>query len=151
VAEQPKVVDVGDPAPTAASPTLTATMDVDPICTRSPACDLHTESLADLIGTKPVVVSFSTPARCTSQLCGPTLDMLLEQVPTYQDRVAFVHVEIYQNNETTDVIQTVRDWGLPTEPWVFAIGRDGTIVARLDSAFDRAEVTALVEAAAATA
>jgi hypothetical protein len=146
-----KVVDVGAAAPKAASPTLTATMGVDPICTRSPACGLHTSSLSDLVGTKPVVVSFSTPARCTSQLCGPTLDMVLEQVPAYQDRVAFVHVEIYQNNSTTDVIQTVADWGLPTEPWVFAIGKDGTIVARLDSAFDRAEVKALVDKAAATA
>jgi hypothetical protein len=151
VNEAAKVIDVGDPAPRAASPTLTDTMAVDPICTRSPACDLHAVSLADVIGTKPVVVSFSTPARCTSQLCGPTLDMLLEQVPAFGDRVQFVHVEIFQNKSTTDVLQTVRDWGLPTEPWVFAVGKDGTIVGRLDSAFDRAEVKALVEAAAATA
>jgi hypothetical protein len=151
VGQATKVVDVGASAPKAASPTVGATLGVDPICTRSPACDLHAVSLADVIGTKPVVVSFSTPARCTSQLCGPTLDMLIEQVPAYQDRVAFVHVEIFQNNATTDVIQTVRDWGLPTEPWVFAIGKDGTIVGRLDSAFDRTEVRTLVEAAAATA
>ncbi len=146
-----QVVDAGGTAPTSASPTTTATMGVDPICTRSPACGLHTVSLADVIGKQPVVVSFSTPARCTSQLCGPTLDLLLEQVPAHQGSVAFVHVEIYQNNATTDVIQTVRDWNLPSEPWLFAIGKDGKVVARLDSAFDRPEVAALVQAAEATA
>jgi hypothetical protein len=146
-----KVLDVGAPAPRSASPTDAAPMGVDPICTRSPACGLHSVSLADVIGTKPVVVSFSTPARCTSRLCGPTLDMVVEQAAGYQDRVQFVHVEIYQNNSTTDLIQTVSDWALPTEPWVFAIGKDGTIVARLDSAFDRSEITALIEKAAATA
>jgi hypothetical protein len=151
VAEVHAVLTAGQPAPQAASPTPTDTLGVDPICTRDPVCSLHDVSLADVIGTRPVVVSFSTPARCTSRLCGPSLELVLEQVPEFQDRVAFVHVEIYRNNQTTDLISTVTDWGLPTEPWLFAVGADGNVVARLDSAFDRPEVRALVEAAAATA
>jgi hypothetical protein len=151
VAEAHAVVMPGESAPRAASPTPADTLGVDPICTRDPVCSLHDVNLADVVGTKPVVVSFSTPARCTSRLCGPSLELVLEQVPEFQDRVAFVHVEIFQNNQTTDLIRTVTDWELPTEPWLFAIGADGNVVARLDSAFDRPEVRALVEAAAATA
>jgi len=46
---------VGQPAPRAASPTVTDTLGVSPICTRQPACPLHTVSLASVIGAgKPV-------------------------------------------------------------------------------------------------
>ena len=53
---------VGAAAPTAPSPTPTATLGVDPICTRSPKCPLHDVSLSDVIGKQPVAVMFATPA-----------------------------------------------------------------------------------------
>ena len=38
---------------------------------------------------------------------------------TYSDRIDFVHVEIYENNQTTDVVPTVSAWRLGGEPWLF--------------------------------
>jgi hypothetical protein len=54
-------------------------------------------SLASLIGAgKPVAALFATPARCSSQYCGPVLDEMLHIMAPYQDRITFVHTEIYQ-------------------------------------------------------
>jgi hypothetical protein len=137
---------IGAAAPTAASPTTTNTLDVDPICTRNPACDLHTTSLDTLIGKgRPVAVLFATPARCQTQYCGPVLDSLLPLVGEYRDRVDVLHVDIYLNSRTDEVAPTVAAWGLPSEPWLFGVDASGTITARLDGAFGQDEMRNLLE------
>jgi len=136
----------GEAAPRAASPTVKDTLGVNPICTRVPQCPLHTKSLSDLVGKgRPVAVMFATPARCQTQYCGPVLDALLTLWPTYRDRFDFVHVEIYQNDQTTDLISTVKAWGpLPGEPWLFGVDANGVVTGRLDGAFDETEMHSLL-------
>lgn len=136
----------GEPAPRAASPTTRDPLGVNPICTRNPPCSLHAVSLKSIIGKgRPIAVMFATPARCQTRYCGPVLDTMLPMVKSYSDRIDFVHVEIYQNNRTTDVIPTVRAWGLGGEPWLFGIDTRGVVTARLDGAFDQAEMRALLD------
>jgi hypothetical protein len=140
----------GQPAPRAASPTTSATMGVDPICTHQPPCPLHTVSLDSIIGRgRPIAVMFATPARCQTQYCGPVLDTMLPMVKTYSERIDFVHVEIYKNNQTTDVIPTVDAWGLNGEPWLFGVDSGGRVTARLDGAFDESEIRVLLNGLAA--
>lgn len=147
VREAARAPVVGAPAPRDASPTLADTLGVKPICTRRPKCPLHDVSLADVIGTgKPVAVIFATPALCTSRYCGPVLDEVLDVMGRYQDRVAFVHVEIYADKRGVRLAPTVDAWGLPSEPWLFAVDRGGTIRARLDGAFGQDEVTSVLDA-----
>jgi len=135
----------GDAAPRASSPTVNDTLGVHPICTRVPPCPLHTQSLSDIVGKgRPVAVMFATPARCQTRYCGPVLDTLLKLVPTYRSRVDFVHVEIYRNDQTTDLISTVNAWGLTGEPWLFGIDGNGIVTGRLDGAFDETEMRSLV-------
>lgn len=137
---------IGDAAPRAASPTTSATLAVDPICTREPTCPLHERSLDAMIGQgRPVAVLFATPARCQTQYCGPVLDALLPLVDQYRERVDVVHVEIYQNSRTTDPVPTVAAWNLPSEPWFFGVDTAGKIVTRLDGAFDRVEMQEILE------
>lgn len=137
---------VGTAAPTAASPTPGAPLGVDPICTREPACDLHATSLDALIGRgRPVAVLFATPARCASQYCAPVLDALLPLVPEFADAIDIVHVEIYEDLRSEEVVPTVAAWGLPSEPWLFAVDGDGTITARLDGAMGTDEMRSLLE------
>jgi hypothetical protein len=146
VAEKPASIVAGGAAPRAASPTTNDPMGVDPICTRDPVCSLHSKSLKSLIGQgRPVAVMFATPARCQTRYCGPVLDTMLPMVETYSDRIDFVHVEIYKNNQTTDVIPTVDAWGLGGEPWLFGVDAKGLVTARLDGAFDANEIRALLE------
>jgi hypothetical protein len=126
----------GQPAPRAASPTLTNPMGVDPICTRDPPCPLHRVSLDTVIGVdKPVALLFATPARCQSRYCGPVLDDLLNLVNGFRDRITFVHVEIYTSRTGNDLVPTLAAWGIQTEPWLFGIDAHGTVVSRLDGAF----------------
>jgi hypothetical protein len=136
---------VGAAAPRAASPTKAERLGVKPICTRRPQCPLHGDSLSEVIGAgRPVAVMFATPARCQSEYCGPVLDEMLDVRKNY-DGVTFVHVDIYRNNRTTDLVPTVEEWGLPSEPWMYTIDAGGTIVGRLDGAFGKAEVVQLLD------
>jgi len=133
--------EIGEAAPRAASPTKTNTLGVNPICTRVPQCPLHTVSLADVVGAgRPVAVMFATPALCTSMYCGPVLDELLAVRAPYQDRITFVHVDIYKNSRGTQESPTVLAWKLPSEPWLFTVDGAGNIVNRLDTAMGRDEV-----------
>ncbi len=138
---------VGTAAPTAASPTPTDTLGVDPICTRKPRCSLHDVSLSQVIGNgRPAAVMFATPALCRSQYCGPVLDQMLGVMAPYaQQGVQFAHVEIYASNRGATLSPTVEAWGLPSEPWLFTVDGAGIIKERLDGAMATNEVTAALD------
>lgn len=141
---------IGAMAPTAASPTFADKLGMDPICTRSPQCPLHTKSLSTLIGKgRPVAVLFATPARCQSRYCGPVLDALLPLVAHYQDTVDVVHCDIYLNNRTSDLSPTVKAWNIPSEPWLFGVDATGKITARLDGAMGQDEMKTVLDDLAA--
>jgi hypothetical protein len=138
---------IGSPAPRAASPTKANPLGVNPICTRRPACPLHPVSLSDVIGTgKLVAVMFATPALCQSQYCGPVLDELLKVVPRYQDRVTFVHSEIYTSNRGATLSPTVQAWNIPGEPWLYTVDGAGVIKGRIDGAFGSGEIVEQLDA-----
>ena len=142
---RPNALIAGEQAIPASTPTTTDNMGVDPICTRNPMCSLHTQSLDALIAKqRPLAVLFATPARCQTRFCGPVLDQVLALVPQYQDRVDFVHIEIYAGAQTDALIPAVEAWGLQSEPWLFGVNPAGTITQRLDGAFATSEVTALL-------
>lgn len=144
---QPQAPAVGAPAPRAASPTKADPLGVKPICTRTPPCPLHTVSLSEVIGTgRKVAVLFATPALCQSQYCGPVLDELLKIKGPYEDRVTFVHVDIYKSSTGAEKAPTVAAWGIPSEPWLYTIDGAGTIAGRLDGAFGGDEMTAKLDA-----
>ncbi|HEY3833702.1 MAG TPA: hypothetical protein VGO03_15505 [Acidimicrobiia bacterium] len=147
VAKTAQAVTIGEPAPLAASPTVAHPLGVTRVCTRTPACPLHTKSLSTLIGKgRPVVLLFATPAYCQTHYCGQVLDALLPLVPQYSAKADFVHCEIYQSGPTGPEISTVTAWSLPSEPWFFAIDAEGTVRARLDGAFDQDEMRAAIAA-----
>src|SRR5262249_39641039 len=136
----------GDTAPTAASPTKADPLGAQQICTRIPPCPLHAVSLADVVGRgKPVLVLFATPEFCQTAYCGQVLDVLLTIVPSYRSKVDVVHVEVYEKNPQGPLISTVQKWNLQSEPWCFGVDGTGHITARLDSAFDRAEMQAILD------
>lgn len=149
VLEAPRVPVPGDEAISAPTPTVDDDRGVFELCTREPDCSFHEVSLDTAIeGGAPVVVMFSTPRFCVSQVCGPVLDLLIGEAEDFAD-TTFVHSEIWANDETTEPVDAVAQWGLQTEPWLFGIKPDGTIAARLDGAFDQTEVRALIEATVA--
>jgi hypothetical protein len=145
-----RIPGVGDPAPKVQTDTLgSAGGDVASIDTRVPPSDMHAKSFADVVGRKPVALLFATPQLCQSQVCGPVVDVALELKAKYGDRVEFIHQEVYEDNDANKGLrEPLRRFNLPTEPWLFVVGRDGRITARLEGsfglgAFERALKTAL--------
>ena len=112
-----------------------------------PAADMLQVNLADVLGKKPVVLLFATPALCHSRTCGPVVD-IAEQVRAQSGKgVAFIQQEIYQDNDPGKPIRPqVARWRLPTEPWAFVIDRHGRIAARFEGVFSVGELARAVEA-----
>jgi hypothetical protein len=140
---------VGDTAPRVQTPTLASVGgDVAQIDTRVPPDDLHDVDLADVLGRRPVALLFATPALCRSRVCGPVADEAVQLAAAYGDRVAFIHNEVYVDNDAARGLRPqLRAFGLTSEPWLFAIDRHGRIAARLEGAFGIDEFRAALEAA----
>ena len=145
-----RIPGVGDAAPKVETDTLgSARGDVASIDTREPPSDMHAKSFADVVGRKPVALLFATPQLCQSRVCGPVVDVALQLKAKYGDRVEFIHQEVYVDNDPNKGLrEPLQRFNLPTEPWLFVVGRDGRITARLEGsfglgAFERALKTAL--------
>lgn len=141
--------DVGDRAPVVDTDTVeSAGGDIAAIDTRVPHDDMHSTSLRDVIGAKPVALLFSTPALCMTRVCGPVTDIALELKQRYGDRVEFIHQEVYEDNDPAKGVRApMRAFGLQTEPWLFTIDAGGRIAARLEGSFGFDAFEAAIEAA----
>ncbi len=137
--------DVGERAPDVHTPTAADVGgDLARIDTRIPPDDMH-EDLAKVLGRKPVVLVFATPQFCQSRICGPVVDEEEQVKQRFGDRVAFIHMEIYnQNNPAKGVRPQVTAFRLPSEPWTFVIDRHGIVRARFEGALSVAEMEAAV-------
>jgi hypothetical protein len=94
------------------------------------------------------VLVFATPRLCQSRVCGPVVDVAEQLKADYGDEVEFVHMEIYKNNEIQDGFRPqVAAWRLPSEPWAFAIDKQGKIAARLEGAYSARELQAAIQKA----
>ncbi len=114
---------------------------------RIPDLDLHRWTIADAIAQgRPALVVFSTPVYCVSQFCGPVTDLVEDLASRYDDRAVFIHVEIWRDYQNQVINQAAADWLLRgnnlTEPWVYLIGPDGTILDRWATLFRQDEVAA---------
>jgi hypothetical protein len=137
------VVQPGDPAPAVATPTLADAQGIDPICTSDPICSLHDVTLAAALGEgRPVALLVATPAFCQIAICGPVLDILLSVVDDHPD-IRFLHAEPFADPATDQSTSTpiVEALGLHFEPCLVLVGADGAVVERLDTIYDRDELT----------
>jgi hypothetical protein len=148
---QDKIPEVGESPPKPQTDTVaTAKGDESAIDTRQPpAPELHQKSFADVVGNKPVALLFSTPQLCQSRVCGPVTDIALQLKQKYGDRMDFIHQEVYVANDPNKGLRPpLKAFNLQSEPWLFVVGRDGKITARMEGsfgvkAFERAINTAL--------
>ena len=138
----PNPPDVGEPAPRVHTPTAADVGgDLSKIDTRVPPDDMHNDDLAEVLGKKPVVLLFATPQFCQSRVCGPVVDEA-EQVHTTDGKgVAFIHMEIYKNNNPSlGARPQVTAFRLESEPWLFVIDRHGIIRTRIEGAWSIPEL-----------
>jgi hypothetical protein len=133
--------DVGDPAPKVSTPTENDVADITQIETRVPPDTMHDTDLAEVLGSKPVVLLFATPALCQSRVCGPVVDVAEQVKRDFGDRVAFIHQEVYNDNDLNQGPRPQMEaYNLPSEPWLFVIDRGGSISTVIEGAFSVAEL-----------
>ena len=160
VAKGSAVPEVGEPAPRVETPTReSAGGNLESIDTRVPPSTMHDVNLEDALGRKPVVLLFATPALCQSRVCGPVVDIAEEVKAEHKDKAEFIHMEIFKDNEIGQGClegqkpakecfrPQVLEYGLPTEPWLFAIDAQGRVAARLEGAYSKAELEAALKKA----
>jgi hypothetical protein len=142
-----KVPQVGQKAPLIHTPTpADVGGDLSKITTRIPPDTQNRVDYADVLGQEPIVLLFATPQFCQSRVCGPVVDVAEQLKQLYGDKVAFIHMEIYNDNDPSKHVRPqVRAFHLPSEPWLFAIGRDGRIEAVIEGAFGVEELTRVVK------
>ena len=137
----------GQQAPTIHTPTAAdAGGDLSQITTRLPPDTQNQVDYADVLGREPVILLFATPQFCQSRVCGPVVDVAEQVKELYGDEAEFIHMEIFNDNDPgEDVRPQVRAFRLPSEPWLFAIDREGTIQTEIEGAFGVDELTRAVK------
>ena len=132
---------IGSPAPRSASKTFGDVTGLDQLTTDpDPDPDMYSKTIAEALDLDvPLMVSFASPAYCQTQTCGPQLDVIKALKTRYQDRMSFIHIEVYDNPDEIEgdltravVSPTVTEWNLPSEPWTFIIDAEGIVQAKFE-------------------
>ncbi len=137
VGEFKKVPRPGERAPLIHTPTAQdAGGELSKITTRIPPDSQNKVDYADALGKEPIVLLFATPKFCQSRVCGAVVDVAEQAKHEYGDKAAFIHMEIYNDNEPGKGVRPqVRRFHLPTEPWLFTIDREGVVRDAVEGAF----------------
>jgi len=137
VGEFEAIPRVGQEAPLIHTPTAAeAGEDLSEITTRVPPDTQNKVDYADVLGKEPIVLLFATPQFCQSRVCGPVVDQTEQAKQKYGDEAAFIHMEIYNQNDPDDGVRPqVRAFHLPTEPWLFTIDREGVVSDAIEGGF----------------
>jgi hypothetical protein len=118
------------------------------LTTRLPPEHMASVSFNQVLGHKPIALLFSTPQLCISRVCGPVTDVAVQLQHQFGNRIDFIHQEVYVDNQPTKGLRPqLTAFHLRTEPWLFAIDRQGRIVARLEGAFGTTELSQALKAA----
>ena len=166
VALKPTVVSIGDHAPSVKTPTLADVGgDIRQVSSdQNPNPAFYQVSEDQLLASHtPFILVFATPAFCRSAQCGPTLDMVKQAQTTAPKSVAFINVEPYVLKFADGRLQPVLDaqgnltptnvsnaWGIPTEPWIFAVDRNGIVQGSFEGVISQQELTDIIARIAAS-
>ncbi len=131
---------IGAPAPRSEQAIARDVLSLSAISTsQSPLPALYEMTVAEALDAgNPFLVAFSTPAFCQSRICGPVLEEVIEVMPDYLGRVAFMHIEPYELETLRGgggftLVPAAVQWGLPSEPWIFVVGSSGLVEAKFEA------------------
>jgi len=154
-------VPVGDQAPASVTPTAADVGGDLRKLSSDPAPEPYFYELSvdqALAQGRPFALIFATPAFCTSAQCGPTLDVV-KGVAGDEPGFTFINVEPYKltyadgslqpeldANGQLEPVQSVLDYRLLSEPWIFVVDRNGVVSASFEAIISPAELTAAIDA-----
>ncbi len=137
VAASSPIPEVGRRPPDIATDTAASTNgNVSLLTTRIPPESMHSVSLNQVLGKRPVALLFSTPQLCISKVCGPVTDIAVQLQHEFGNKIAFIHQEVYVDNDPSKGLRPqLKAFHLQTEPWLFTINKQGIITSRLEGSF----------------
>jgi hypothetical protein len=137
VGEYAKIPRPGEKAPLIETPTPKSVGgDLAKLTTRIPPDTQNKVNYAEVLGKEPILLLFATPKFCQSRVCGPVVDVAQQAQHEFEGKANFIHMEIYNENDPSQgVRRQVRQFHLPSEPWLFAINREGVVSAVIEGAF----------------
>ena len=149
VAEEPATPALGARPPASDTPTAGDVRNLSQISTDvKPIKRFYELSIAEALKSgRPSVITFATPKFCQTATCGPTLDIVKgvsDDFPT----INFVHVEPYElpyDSSNPAPVRAAREWGLPTEPWVFVTDAKGALTSKFEGVVGAPELRAALE------
>jgi hypothetical protein len=143
VAARSRTPALGSEAPPSDNPTLTDAPAREITTADPPDTKLLRYSIADsLEAHAPFVAVFATPEFCVSRVCGPTVEVVQTVAREFAGSgIRFIHVEIYTDNDPKKGYNKwVREWRLPTEPWVFLVDASGKVRGKFEGAVSVGEL-----------
>jgi hypothetical protein len=151
VRQQSQTPAIGAAAPLSDTPVLGPGIDIATISSDAhPDPAFYRLSVKQAIAAhEPFVLVFATPKFCTSQVCGPTLDTVKSVSTAFTGKVNFIHVEVYTNLSDAahlQLVPSVTEWGLPSEPWVFVVDADGKVADKFEGAVSADDLKATLDA-----
>jgi hypothetical protein len=136
VGEFAKIPRPGEKAPVIQTPIAEGDEDLAELSTRVPPDTQNKVNYADVLGKEPILLLFTTPKFCQSRVCGPVVDVAQQAQHKFEGKANFIHMEIYNDNDPANGVRPqVRRFHLPTEPWLFAINREGVVSTTIEGGF----------------
>jgi hypothetical protein len=147
VGEFEKIPRPGEKAPSIQTPTAQSVGgDLAKLSTRVPPDTQNQVNYAEVLGKEPILLLFTTPKFCQSRVCGPVVDVAEQAQHEFEGKANFIHMEIYNDNDPSKGVRPqVRRFHLPTEPWLFAINREGVVSAAIEGGFGTEQMDKAVE------
>ena len=146
---------IGSAAPRSQTKTVSTVSDPLDLSTLRPMDSrLYQISIAEAIQQhKPFMVTFATPAFCQTQTCGPQVEAVQHLADKYQDRMSFIHVEVYDNPKglldgtvsAKKYVKAVGEWNLPSEPYTFLVDKDGIVRAKFEGFTTQSELDEAIQ------
>jgi hypothetical protein len=124
-----------------------------------------------LTNGKPTALLFATPAFCKTATCGPSLEVTQGLQKQYGDKINFIHSEVYkypfdqsvqlqeagaqkaakeqrpltEEESNAGFSDAMAAWKLSSEPWLFLIDAQGTVVGRYEGGITKEELGPALE------
>ena len=124
---------------------ITTSPDPDP--------DLYRMTVAEAVDAgRPTVVTFATPAFCSTATCGPQVDVVTALKGRYASQASFIHVEVYDNPveiredfSKRRLSPVLEEWGLISEPYTFILDGEGVIRSKFEGFVTEEELEAALK------
>ncbi len=138
---------LGTPAPPSQNRTLATEPDISKLNSgENPNPELYQLTVAEALqNNKPTIVGFITPGLCQTEWCTPVLESVETTRTEIKDEINTIHIEVYEDFDTLQLVPQLAEWGLQTEPWVFVLDENGRITAKFEGPLSPQELNEAIQ------